>query len=161
ISGCGAEPGIRQLPAHVAASPFHHLTPGATRVGVVSNATVEKNEERVDDVSLFRHRLPGLVAHDLAMRYQPLELRTRCAAEQPVRRKAREQYGVATAGYRSAHRGHTVCRYWWIMLTVADPSPTAAATRLPDPWRASPAQKIPGTFVSKRYGSRPAVQPAG
>jgi hypothetical protein len=43
---------------------------------------------------------------------------------------------------------YTVWRYWWIMPTVADPSPTAAATRLPEPQRASPAQKIPGTFVS-------------
>ena len=47
------------------------------------------------------------------------------------------------------------------MLTVADPSPTAEATRLPEPWRASPAANMPGTLVSNRNGSRASVQPAG
>ena len=43
----------------------------------------------------------------------------------------------------------------------AEPSPTAAATRLPEPPRTSPAAKMPGTFVSNRNGSRSSVQPRG
>ncbi len=35
-----------------------------------------------------------------------------------------------------------------------DPSPTAEATRLMEPWRTSPATKIPGTLVSSKKGSR-------
>ncbi len=35
-----------------------------------------------------------------------------------------------------------------------DPSPTAEATRLIEPWRTSPATNTPGTLVSSRSGSR-------
>ena len=45
-------------------------------------------------------------------------------------------------------------RYWWISLTAMAPSPTAEATRLIEPARASPAAKTPGTLVSRRSGSR-------
>ena len=38
------------------------------------------------------------------------------------------------------------------------PSPTAAATRFTGPQRTSPHAKIPGTLVSRRYGSRSSVQ---
>ncbi len=35
-------------------------------------------------------------------------------------------------------------RYWWTDRTAAEPSPTAAATRLVDPERTSPTAKRPG-----------------
>ena len=38
------------------------------------------------------------------------------------------------------------------------PSPTPAATRLIEPWRTSPAAKMPGTLVSSRNGSRSSGQ---
>ena len=38
-----------------------------------------------------------------------------------------------------------------------DPSPTAEATRLIEPWRTSPATKIPGTFVSSTIPHGPAL----
>src|ERR1700739_981849 len=38
------------------------------------------------------------------------------------------------------------------------PSPTDAATRLTGPNRTSPHAKMPGTLVSRRYGSRSSVQ---
>jgi hypothetical protein len=41
----------------------------------------------------------------------------------------------------------------WTNWTAIDPSPTAAAQRLTDPERTSPAAKMPGMFVS----SSPAV----
>jgi hypothetical protein len=46
------------------------------------------------------------------------------------------------------------------MIAVA-PSPTAVATRLPEPCRTSPAAKTPGTLVSSRNGSRSSAQPLG
>ena len=36
--------------------------------------------------------------------------------------------------------------------TATAPSPTAAATRFDEPWRTSPAAKIPGTLVSSERG---------
>ena len=40
--------------------------------------------------------------------------------------------------------------------TALDPSPTAAATRLSEPWRTSPTANTPGTDVSNGSGSRAA-----
>ena len=42
-----------------------------------------------------------------------------------------------------------------------EPSPTPEATRLTEPWRTSPATKMPGTLVSSRKGSRSEVPPLG
>src|SRR6476660_6920407 len=42
----------------------------------------------------------------------------------------------------------------WTNATAIDPSPTADATRLMLPPRASPTAKMPGRFVSSRYGER-------
>src|ERR1700730_5951046 len=49
-------------------------------------------------------------------------------------------------------------RCWWTNCTAIDPSPTAAAQRLLDPDRTSPAAKMPGTLVSSRL-SAPAGSP--
>ena len=38
------------------------------------------------------------------------------------------------------------------------PSPTAEAHRLTDPLRTSPAAKMPGRLVSRKYGGRPAAR---
>src|SRR5580658_10306735 len=45
--------------------------------------------------------------------------------------------------------------------TATDPSPTPEATRFTEPCRTSPTAKIPGTFVSRRKGSRSSTQPLG
>ena len=42
-----------------------------------------------------------------------------------------------------------------------DPSPTADATRLVDPWRTSPTANTPGRLVSNGIGGRSSGQPAG
>ena len=49
----------------------------------------------------------------------------------------------------------------WASATAMAPSPTAPATRLVEPLRASPAAKSPGTLVSSGNGSRSSGQPAG
>jgi len=46
-------------------------------------------------------------------------------------------------------------------VMLAAPDPTAAATRRIEPWRTSPAAKIPGTLVSSMYWSRFSGQPGG
>ena len=51
---------------------------------------------------------------------------------------------------RCGVRSHTRSRYWWINSMAIEPSPTAEATRLIEPWRTSPAAKMPGTFVSSK-----------
>jgi hypothetical protein len=51
-------------------------------------------------------------------------------------------------------RSPALARYWWTNLTAMDPSPTAEATRLIEPLRASPAANTPGRLASKGYGSR-------
>src|SRR5947209_7777568 len=45
-------------------------------------------------------------------------------------------------------------RYWWTKAIAMLPSPTAAATRVTGLNRTSPQAKMPGTLVSRRYGSR-------
>src|SRR5437762_7480049 len=45
-------------------------------------------------------------------------------------------------------------RLRWIPATAIPPSPTAAAQRLTDPERTSPAAKIPGRLVSSGAGRR-------
>ena len=45
-------------------------------------------------------------------------------------------------------------RYWWTNLTAVGPLPTAEANRLMDPLRTSPAAKIAGRLVTRRYRSR-------
>src|SRR5262245_10959251 len=45
-------------------------------------------------------------------------------------------------------------RYWCTKAIAMLPSPTAAATRLTGLNRTSPQAKMPGTLVSRRYGSR-------
>ena len=45
-------------------------------------------------------------------------------------------------------------RYWCTDRTEAEPSPTAAATRLVEPDRRSPTPKRPGWLVSKGSGDR-------
>src|SRR5262249_39942574 len=42
----------------------------------------------------------------------------------------------------------------WTSRTALQPPPTAAATRFTDPNRTSPTAKMPGRFVSSRYGGR-------
>src|SRR5262249_37243037 len=59
------------------------------------------------------------------------------------------------------HGAPTSARYWWIKETAIDPSPTPEATRLIEPWRTSPATKMPGALVSRRNGSRSSGQPGG
>ena len=51
-------------------------------------------------------------------------------------------------------------RYCQTDMTAVAPSPTAVATRLPEPWRTSPAAKTPGMLVSSRSGSRSSGQRA-
>ena len=53
---------------------------------------------------------------------------------------------------------YRVARYWWTNWMAMDPSPTAEAQRLTEPKRTSPAVKMPGTLVSRRYGSRGSFQ---
>ena len=49
-------------------------------------------------------------------------------------------------------------RYWWTDRTEAEPSPTAAATRLVEPDRRSPTAKRPGWLVSNGSGVLPSVR---
>ena len=53
------------------------------------------------------------------------------------------------------HRTATalVARYSWTNWTAIDPSPTAAAQRLVEPQRTSPAANMPGTLVSRRWSA--------
>src|SRR5207245_1443126 len=55
-------------------------------------------------------------------------------------------------------RAAGAARCWWTNCTAIDPSPTAAAQRLVEPERTSPAAKMPGTLVSSRF-SAPAASP--
>src|SRR5438132_6752968 len=55
-------------------------------------------------------------------------------------------------------RAPGAARCAWTSCTAIDPSPTAAAQRLVDPERTSPAAKMPGTLVSSRL-SAPAASP--
>src|SRR3954453_9386213 len=71
-----------------------------------------------------------------------------------------EEIDPAQVGELDGRRGHASPRYWWMSETAIEPSPTALATRLIERARTSPATKIPGTVVSRRYGSRPSGQPA-
>src|SRR5262245_28446687 len=48
-------------------------------------------------------------------------------------------------------------RYSWTERTAADPSPTAAATRLIEPDRTSPTANNPGELVSNGSGRRPSA----
>src|SRR5262245_63471959 len=52
-------------------------------------------------------------------------------------------------------------RLIWIPATAIPPSPTAAAQRLTDPERTSPAAKIPGRLVSSGAGRRLFSRQAG
>src|SRR5213594_638572 len=52
-------------------------------------------------------------------------------------------------------------RLIWIPATAIPPSPTAAAQRLTDPARTSPAAKIPGRLVSSGAGRRLLARHAG
>src|SRR5438105_5308790 len=52
-------------------------------------------------------------------------------------------------------------RLMWIPATAIPPSPTAAAQRLTDPERTSPAAKIPGRLVSSGAGRRSFSRHAG
>src|SRR5256885_7351715 len=60
--------------------------------------------------TLFRSPRP--VMTDLAVVDQPLQLGTRRLSHGPVGGESCQQLGTILVG-------HTVCRYWWIMLTVA------------------------------------------
>src|SRR6185295_2487582 len=130
-----------------------------------ASATVERRDDvpgQHDDHFLGRRSLQRclfarFVAAKLAVSREPFQLGARRGAERLVRRKALDQFG---RGGKNGRR-HTVSRYSWTMLTTAEPSPTAAATRLPDPLRASPAAKMPGTLVSNRNGSRINFHPRG
>jgi hypothetical protein len=57
----------------------------------------------------------------------------------------------------TARAGDQNARYWCTDRTDADPSPTAAATRLVDPDRRSPTANRPGWLVSKGSGDRASV----
>src|SRR5262249_41133265 len=50
------------------------------------------------------------------------------------------------------------CSTWWTNDTAIDPSPTADATRLMLPPRASPTANTPGRLVSSRCGERASGQ---
>src|SRR5207245_5128857 len=52
-------------------------------------------------------------------------------------------------------------RLMWIPATAIPPSPTAAAQRLTEPERTSPAAKIPGRLVSSGAGRRLFARHAG
>jgi hypothetical protein len=52
-------------------------------------------------------------------------------------------------------------RLMWMPATAMPPSPTAAAQRLTDPERTSPAAKIPGRLVSRGAGRRLFARHAG
>ena len=46
----------------------------------------------------------------------------------------------------------SVANSWWSNWIAIEPSPTADATRLTEPWRTSPAANTPGMLVSRRNG---------
>ena len=50
------------------------------------------------------------------------------------------------------HSPPTSARRWWTNATAMDPSPMAAAQRLIDPLRTSPAANSPGRLVSRGKG---------
>ena len=56
---------------------------------------------------------------------------------------------------------HLISRYRCTSMTAMAPSPTAEATRLADSARASPATNTPGILLSRWYGARSSIQPAG
>src|SRR5439155_17422403 len=100
------------------------------------------------------------VSPELAVRGEPFQLFPGRAAQRLMRRQSVDEIGRLQSRLCRCDR-HTVSRYWWIILTVAEPSPTADATRLPEPWRTSPAANTPGTLVSNKNGSRISGQPRG
>ena len=53
---------------------------------------------------------------------------------------------------RCGVRSHTRLRYWWINSMAIEPSPTAEATRLIEPWRTSPATKMPRYVCFEQIG---------
>ena len=57
-------------------------------------------------------------------------------------------FGRGRHGLACPLNGVGAARYWWTDPTATDPSPTAPATRLAEPWRTSPAAKMPGRLVS-------------
>ena len=113
----------------------------------VRRVSREDDVHRLDRLALAGDQVAVLIALEGPVGHQPLHLRAGRVPERLVRREAGDEIAV---GVPNRSWAYTVCRYWWTMLTVAEPSPTAAATRLPEPWRASPAQKMPGTLVSNR-----------
>src|SRR5262249_22052046 len=56
---------------------------------------------------------------------------------------------------------HTVVKYSCTIEMAVLPSPTAAATRLREPMRTSPAAKTPGMLVSRSIGSRSSFHSGG
>ena len=71
------------------------------------------------------------------------------------RRAARRGRGGASAHMSAvAAKPDRRQRYSLTKRTAMEPSPTAAAARLTEPLRASPAANRPGTLVSSKYGSR-------
>src|SRR6266446_1276974 len=70
------------------------------------------------------------------------------------------QLDLVKVSTKVAHptRAAEAARCAWTNCTAIDPSPTAAAQRLLDPERTSPAAKMPGTFVSSRL-SAPTASP--
>src|ERR1700682_5255153 len=66
--------------------------------------------------------------------------------------------GFACGGARQPAAHACAARYACTKLTDMAPSPTAEAQRLTDPLRTSPAAKMPGRLVSRKYGGRPAAR---
>src|SRR5215207_2386052 len=62
---------------------------------------------------------------------------------------------------RSAVCSYCSRRYSWTSRMAVAPSPTAAATRLTEPWRMSPAANTPGRLVSSSSGGRFGGQSGG
>ena len=84
---------------------------------------------------------PGLRAQEFAKR--------RLQIPGP-RRSARERGRTPACALDGAQRALSPARRACTSCTAIDPSPTAAAQRLIEPERTSPAAKTPGTLVSSR-----------
>src|SRR3989442_1625380 len=87
-----------------------------------------------------------------------ISCRPRCTRRRPARHDAWP--GRRTQAFQLwVWRGEF--RYSWMNCTAVAPSPTPAATLFTNPWRTSPAAKIPGTLDSSQNGSRSRGQLCG
>lgn len=73
----------------------------------------------------------------------------RRAGEQDNDAEQRRGEGAGEDQPPAAQRSASRARYAWTPLTASAPEPAAAATRLTEPERTSPAAKTPGILVSR------------